>query len=157
MSQVLDEVKTSKIKTPANVVRDPILQGDGCNRHFLMGDLGNFLAVSDDIYHRYCFAEPFTRALEEIQIRQQTLQEEVQRLLLIVEKWMECQEGKIDADRTKLLPQPLCSSAGKVRFQFIVIPLEGQAEFLEKELVLLDDTFLKDSTFQIVRLDSVLM
>jgi len=157
MSQTSTKTGAETKMPPKEVARTAILQGDRSYRHFLRGDFGNFLAVSDDIYRSYCFVEPVRKALEESHERQQQLHEEIQRLLLIVDDWVQDHESQIDKDKTRFLPSPLCSSTGKVRFQFLVIPQAGQEGTLEEELVNLDRLFLDDTAFQIVRLDSVLL
>ena len=134
-----------------------IVQGDENQRFHLVGEKGNTLVLASDLYENHFLADPLCRAMKEAEERQQQFNDEAQLLFQVVDKWKFEHKDRIDENATKIADAVLVSASGKARFQFIVVPLEGQEDFLENELVNLDSRILNDSTYRIVRLDSLLM
>jgi hypothetical protein len=134
-----------------------IAQGDRTSRFLLRGANGSPVVLANDLYVNHFLAEPIRKAMAEVNKQHQRFEMEAQSLCQIVEDWKSEHKDTINLIDTKIAKTVLVSTIGKARFQFIVVPLEGQEDFLESELVKLDSRILKDSTFQMVRLDSVLM
>ena len=157
MTQTVENLKEVESAMASKPVRGSIVQGDRINRHKLVGREGSSLALADDICNNYFFAQALRGAMEKTRELQKQLDGEVQRLGQIVDDWKEKYKDKIEWDETNIAEEIWQSSLGHVRFQFIVVPQEGQADFLENELVSLDTAILTDPAFQIVRLVSLLL
>ena len=144
-----------------NPVCGEILDGDRTNRFKLVGSDGqsSVVALADDVYGRFFFAESFGKAMEEANKQHQLLNSEARRLFQIIDNWKAEHKDRIDLNETKVLKEILVSSSGKFRFQFFVVPKDGQVDFFDfdKALVLLDQAILDDPEFTIVRLVSMTM
>ena len=154
MIQNFNEQQAGVSARDENVLRGVIAEWDRNGVHLLAGNSGITIASSDEIYQSLFPPDPAEKAKEEAKKR---WQDEVQRLIALVAEWLDKYENSIDRGRTRFLPKPLYSSSGKVRYQLIVIPQEGQEASMEKALADLDSLFVGNDAFQIVRLDSVLL
>jgi len=158
MTQTIESLNEIESHLGTTPVCGEIIRGDRTSRYKFVGNDGNSsLALADDVYSRYHLAESLNRLMEDNFKRRQRLNEEAGRLFQIVEKWREENKDKIDWHKTKISEEILVSSSGRIRFQFIVIPQGGQADFLEDKLVLLDQSIFTNPSFKIVRLVSLLM
>lgn len=139
-------------------VRHQIVQGDRTSRFELIDAEGNApVALADDICNNYFFAESIANAVNTAQQHDQSLRAEANRLFDILKKWKDDHRNQIVDDETNLPTVMTRTPSGTVRFQFFVVPNEGQEASVGESLVSLDQQILQDATFQILRLDSVLM
>jgi hypothetical protein len=157
MTLALETLEKTVAKADSTYVNGHIVQGDGSRRFQLMGENGSSLVLAKHLYDDHFFAEPFRKAMEEGREKQQQFEKESALLVQIVEQWIESHKDKIDTSDTKIADAVFVSPTGIFRFQFIVVPQEGQEDFLENELIELETHILNNHAFQIVRLDSVLL
>jgi hypothetical protein len=132
-----------------DALKGEIVKGDRNSRFQLRGDDSQKLVLADDLYNNYIYAEPIKKTVAAVN-------DELQRLRQLVEKWKHEHRGIIDVRATGTPNTVLASSSGKLRLQFFVVPQKNQRDSLEEKLVLLDESVLNDPSFQIVRLDSIL-
>ena len=158
MTQTLD-IPNDIAGTTASHCGHPgkIVQGDTVHRFQLIGEKGNSLVLARELYDNHFLAEPFRKAVEEVREQRLQFENEATRLGQIIDQWTDEHKDTINVTETKLADVVCFSTSGKVRFQFIVVPQEGQEGFLESELVKLDSRILDNPEFQIVRLDSLLI
>lgn len=154
----LAEIPNKAVPVIDTITVNKIAQGDRTSRFELQGADGNApVALADDIFCSYYMAEPIKAAMREAGKLGQQLSTEADRLLAMIEEWKEKHRNTIDMDETCLSKTISRSSSGKCRFSFFVVPQEGQYDFLDQEIVSLDQQILEDPSFKIVRLDSVLL
>jgi hypothetical protein len=159
MSETLVQKKPSELGDFANIAE--INQGDRSSR-FRLTDLSgkSTLDLADDIYKKCFLANELELFLNKAAQHQRQFNEEVNILKEQIEKWLADHADQIVKNKTKLICDLEPSSTGKIHFRFIVIkkePIDWISDPLEMELVRLEESLLRDSHFQIIRLDSILV